>query len=166
MLASLPRPKFSLDPLIAEARRRARKRRALLALALAVAVLAMWVGGVAPPGRAGKTTLAAATHHTTFRQQVLAIARELAHHMDYHSVKAAKLYGPASYQAAFRAFSNGPTTTDRRKGRFYIVALQGHTAAIWRLWSPRHHGFEATGFRRRLPATLSQLGSPTLLKLR
>src|ERR1700742_1086720 len=111
MLASLPWPKFSLDPLIAEAKRRARKRRALLALALAVAVLAMWGGGIAPPGRAGKATRAAATHHLTFRQQVLAIAHKLAHHMKYHSVTTAQLYGAASYQAAFRAFSNGPTTT-------------------------------------------------------
>lgn len=166
MLASLPRPRFSLDPLIAEAKRRARKRRALFALALAVAVLGMWAGGLTPPGRAGKTTLAAATHHLTFHQQVLAIARKLAHHMQYHAVKTADLYGPASYQAAFRASSNGPTTTDRRKGRFYIIALQGHTEAIWRLWSPSQHHFEATGFRRRLPATLAQLGSPTLIKLR
>ena len=109
MLSSLPRPDLSLDPLIGEAKRRARKRRALIVLAVAVAFLTLWAAGVTPPGRAGKAAVATAPHKT-FQQQILAIARELARHMHYHSVTTARLYGPASYQAVFRAFSNGPTT--------------------------------------------------------
>jgi hypothetical protein len=166
MLSSLPRRSLSLDPLIAEAKRRARKRRVLIAAAVALVLVALWAGGVTPPGRAGKSRLVSASHHMTFRQGVVAIARKLAHHMDYHSVTTAELYGPASYQAAFRAFSNGPTTPDRRKGRFYVVALQGHSEAVWRLWSPDRHGFEATGFRSKLPASLSRLGRPAVITLR
>jgi hypothetical protein len=101
------------------------------------------------------------------------VARTMARNFGDPSVRTAQLYGPASYQVAFSAFSGGPTTPNQRSGRFYVIVLHGRftgdgsTAAptVSRLWSPTGHG-GGTGFRRDLPASMSRLGRPTVISLR
>jgi hypothetical protein len=100
------------------------------------------------------------------------VARTMARNFGDPSVKTAQVYGPASYQAAIKAFSGGATTPNRKMGRFYVIVLHGSfvvegskTPSVWRLWSPTGHG-GGTGFRRTLPASMSQLGRPTLIRLR
>jgi len=277
VLGVLSRPQLTLDPLIAEAKRRARKRRALVAFAVAVLAAGMAgltlvpasraargdgtiVGGVVPAGThsyvlagvtvrnskrdvvahtvtcskriprsscviggnrfhltlpAGRYVLRAeyqhhpcsahvvvvahATRHAnltckatlaviphfTFRHKLVIVARTLARSLGDTTVKSARLYGPASYEVALGAFSNGTTSPNQKQGRFYVIALRGNfvcskcesaQSGIWHvataLWTPtggdtgwgRRAG---TGLRRhKLVASMSKLGRPKLISLR
>jgi hypothetical protein len=112
------------------------------------------------------------------RQRIAAVARRTAHSLDDSSPStAARVYGPASYRAALKA-SDGATTTNRRQGRFYVIVLHGRFVCAWcprppgahspiatRIWSATGHG-GGFGIRSKLPASLSQLGRPTLISLR
>lgn len=265
MLTSLSRPSFTLDPLIAEARRGARKRRSLVAFAVALlasgsAGLALvppshaargdgtMVGGVVPAGShsyaaanvtvrdsqrrvvaativgngqrfhfslpAGRyvlraeymhhpcaahvvvvayetrhanlicKTTPAAIQHLTFRQKLVTVARTMARNLGDPAVKTARLFGPAAYTVALSAFSDGTTTPNRERGRFYVIALHGNfvcttcggaQSGVWHvattLWTPtggdtgwgRRAG---TGPRRHeLVASMSRLGRPKRISL-
>jgi hypothetical protein len=101
------------------------------------------------------------------------VARTMAGNFGDPSIRTAQLYGPASYQVAFSAFSGGPTTPNQKKGRFYVIVLHGsftgdgstRAPTVSRLWSPTGHS-GGTGFRKSLPASMSRLGHPTLIELR
>jgi hypothetical protein len=272
--AALSRPSLTLNPLIAEAKRRARRRRALIAFAVAVLTAGTAgltlvpasraargdgtiVGGVVPAGThsyvpasvtarnskrevvahtwtcsrriphscvtsgnrfhltlpAGRYVLKAeyrhhpcsvhvvvvahATRHAnltckatlaviphfTFRQKLVIVARTMARSLGDPAVKTARLYGPASYEVALDAFSNGTTSPNQKSGRFYVIALRGNftcttcggNQGIWHvattLWTPsggdtgwgRRAG---TGLRRhKLVASMSKLGRPKLIRL-
>ena len=114
------------------------------------------------------------------RQQIAAVARRTAHSLnDSSPLTAVRVYGPASYRAVLKA-SDGTTTTNRRKGRFYVIVLRGRFVCAWcprppgaqsphgsivtRIWSPNGHG-GGFGIRSKLPASLSRLGSPTLVRI-
>jgi len=176
MIGSFSRPPLTLDPLIAEAKRRARRRRALISCA--VVLLAAGSAGsagltLAPP------SYAAQPH--TFRQKLVVVARTLARSLNDPAVKSAEVYGPASYSVALSAFSNGVTTPNEKQGRFYVIALHGNFkcavcgAGIWHvataLWTPtggdtgwgRRAG---TGLRRhKLVVSMSRLGRPKRVSL-
>lgn len=115
------------------------------------------------------------------RQQIAAVARTTAPALDDSSpVKTVWAYGPASYRAVLNA-SDGTTTTNRKKGRFYVIVLRGrfvcpscprppggqspHGSIATRIWSPNGHG-GGFGIRRKLPGSLSRLGRPTLIRVR
>lgn len=117
---------------------------------------------------------------TPLRQRIAEVARRTAHSLgDSSPVNTVRVYGPASYQAVLKA-SDGTTTTNRRKGHFYVIVLQGrfvckwcprppgarspHGSIVTRIWSPDGHG-GGFGIRRKLPGSLSQLGRPTLVRL-
>jgi hypothetical protein len=75
------------------------------------------------------------SHHTTaaLRQRIAAVARRTARSLDDSSpLKAVRVYGPASYRAVLNA-SDRTTTTNRRKGRFYVIVLHGRFVCTW--WS-------------------------------
>jgi hypothetical protein len=121
----------------------------------------------------------------TFRQKLVTVARTMARNLGDPAVKTAQLYGPASYQVALSAFSDGTTTTNQKQGRFYVIALHGNfvcttcnsaQSGIWHvattLWTPtggdtgwgRRAG---TGLRRhKLVASMSRLGRPKQISLR
>ena len=117
----------------------------------------------------------------SLRQRIAAVAHRTAHSLEDSSrLTTARVYGPASYRAVLKA-SDGTTTTNHRKGRFYVIVLHGRFVCSWcprppgaqsphgsiatRIWSPDGHG-GGFGIRRKLPGSLSQLGSPTLVRLR
>jgi hypothetical protein len=123
------------------------------------------------------------SHHMTahLRQRIAVVARRTARSLDDSSrLKAAWVYGPASYRAVLHA-SDGTTTTNRRKGHFYVIVLHGRFVCAWcprppgaqsphgsivtRIWSPDGHG-GGFGMRSKIPASLSRLGRPTLISLR
>jgi hypothetical protein len=110
------------------------------------------------------------------RDRLAAVARDTAHSLDDSArLKVANVYGPASHRAVVNA-ADGGTTTNRKKGRFYVIVLRGHFVCSWcprppgarsphgsvvtRIWSPDGHG-GGFGIRRKLPASLSRLGKPT-----
>ena len=114
------------------------------------------------------------------RQRIAEVARRTAHSLEDSSpLTTVRVYGPASYRAVLKAF-DGTTTTNRRKGHFYVIVLTGRFVCAWcprppgaqsphgsivtRIWSPDGHG-GGFGIRRKLPASLSQLGRPTLVRL-
>jgi hypothetical protein len=115
------------------------------------------------------------------RQRIAAVARTTARKLADPSVTTAQAYGPASYRAVLVA-SEGVTTTNRRRGRFYLIVLHGRFVCAGcprppgaqspqgsiatRLWSPDGAGGGGFGIRSKLPATISQLGRPTLISLR
>jgi hypothetical protein len=115
------------------------------------------------------------------REQIAGVARRTAHSLgDSVGLKAARVYGPASYRAAVQA-ADGATTTNRKQGRFYVIVLRGDFVCSWcplppgaqsphgsiatRIWSATGHG-GGLGIRRKLPASLSRLGKPTRIDLR
>jgi hypothetical protein len=99
---------------------------------------------------------------------------------DSRSLSTARVYGPASYQAAMKAWSGGPTTRNR-PGRYYVVVICGrftgpggqppvghaplHYSVALRPWSPST-GNNGIGLRNKLPRSMSQLGRPALISLR
>lgn len=115
------------------------------------------------------------------RERITAVARRTAHSLDDSAaLKVASVYGPASYRAAAHA-ADGTTTTNRKKGRFYVIVLRGRFVCSWcplppgaqsphgsiatKIWSPHGHG-GGLGIRRKLPTSLSRLGPPTRIDLR
>jgi hypothetical protein len=117
------------------------------------------------------------------RQRLAAVARRLAVVMiDSRPLRTARVYGPASYRAAMRAWSGGATTSNRRSGRYYVVVIRGrfvgpggippvgrhgplHYSVASRPWSPTT-GNGGISLRNKLPATMSRLGRPALISLR
>ena len=75
---------------------------------------------------------------------------------------------------------DGVTTTDRKQGWFYVIAVRGHFVCAWcprppggpspqgsiatRIWSPAGHG-GGFGIRKSLPASFSRLGEPIRIDL-
>lgn len=141
---------------------------ALCAALLAVAVLVA-AGGGSPRMSA------------SLQQRIAVVARRTAHSLDDSSpLTAVRVYGPASYRSVLHA-SDGTTTTNRRKGRFYVIVLDGRFVCAWcprppgahsphgsivtRIWSPTGHG-GGFGIRRKVPASLSRLGGPAVVRVR
>lgn len=143
--------------------------KVLTAVAALAAVVLVAAGGSGP-------------HMTaSLRQRIAAVARKTARSLDDSvPTKTARVYGPASYRAALEA-ADGATTTNRRRGHFYVIVVRGRFTCPWcprppgaqspygsfltRIWSPdgRGGGF---GIRTKLSASLARLGRPTLVSLR
>jgi len=111
------------------------------------------------------------------RQRITADALRLARSLgDPRPARTARVYGPASYKTALTAWGGGVTSPNVRKGRYYVIVVRGRfvfdgpfrstsgTVAT-RLWSPTT-GNNGTGLGRKLPASMSRLGRPTLIDLR
>ena len=175
MLSSLSRPTFSLDLLIAEARRRARKRRALLT----VSVVGVSLAGLmsVPPVRARVEALGAGHHMTaSVQHRIASVARRTARRFDdSRPTKTAEVYGPTSYQVALSAWGGGVTTSNRKQGRYYVIVVRGRFvwdsggssrgSILTRLWTPDGHGGGGTGLSNKLPASMARLGRPTTIDL-
>jgi hypothetical protein len=136
----------------------------------AIAALASVVVLVAAGG--GSPRIAAPLRH-----RLAVAARRLAQAMgDPRPTRTARVYGPASYRTALAAFGGGVTSPNLRRGRYYVIVVQGHfvfdgafrstsgTVAS-RLWSPTR-GNSGLGLGNKLPASMSRLGRPTLIRLR
>jgi len=98
------------------------------------------------------------------------------------SVKMAQVYGPASYIALEEASTGQRVSKSANapKGRFYLIVLHGHfvcdtcshlTAASIRgtiatqIWSPTSREGDFGLGHRSLPASMSRLGTPTVISL-
>ena len=122
------------------------------------------------------------SHHMSapLRQRIAVVARRTARSLEDINVKTARVYGPTSYRAAMHAW-DGTTTPNRRKGPFYLIVLRGRFICAWcplprgahppygsfatRLWSPNGGG-GGFGVQKKLRASISRLGRPTLISLR
>ena len=117
---------------------------------------------------------------TPLRQRIAEVAHRTAHSLgDSSPLTTARVYGPASYRAILKA-SDGTATTNSPIGHFYVIVLRGRFVCTWcprppgaqsphgsivtRIWSPDGHG-GGFGIRRKLPASLSQLGRPATVRL-
>jgi hypothetical protein len=152
-----------------------------VAALLSVVVLVAGGGSVAAAGN-GKPMSA------PLRQQLAKVARRLGYvNSDSRPLRTARVYGPASYQAATKAWGGGTTTARRRTGRYYVIVIRGrfvctaycspppglngqpapahHYSIASRPWSPTT-GNNGIGLSNKLPASMSELGRPTLITLR
>jgi hypothetical protein len=116
------------------------------------------------------------------QEQIAAMAREKAVSLGDASVKTAQVYGPASHVALVEA-STGQRVSESAhepKGRFYLIVLHGHfvchgcthlTAESPRgtiatqVWSPTVPGYGDFGLMHSLPASMSRLGRPAVIRL-
>jgi hypothetical protein len=112
-------------------------------------------------------------------KRIVVLARKTARSLGDTSVKTARVYGPDSRYALVKASSGDlvQKTADGRK-RFYLIVLRGHFVCdscsgpagakpprgtiATAVWSGTAGGTDF-GLTRRLPATMSRLGSPTVI---
>ena len=115
------------------------------------------------------------------QKRIAAMARNRASSLGDASVKTAQVYGPATHVALVQASlgQRVSESTHERNARFYLIVLHGHfvchgcpgpSAAAPRgtiatqVWSPTV-GYGDFGLRGGLPASMSRLGKPTVIRL-
>jgi hypothetical protein len=116
-------------------------------------------------------------------QRMAVAARKLTLVMnDSRPVKTARVYGPASYQAALHAWDaayRAPPRAGELKGPWYVIVVRGrfiwngpfqpsHGSLAARLWSPTpaNSGIGYSTLNNELHSSLARLGRPTRISLR